>query len=116
MCTIGDGIQILMEDYVQSLEDVSTVRKADHDAELTRLELKEYRKMTGKLSWLANSMRPDLSYTALQMLKRNNSDTMSDLKRINPVFKKVRERGSKVCFGKIGEKEDLMVVLYGTGC
>ena len=58
-----------MEDYVASLEEVKEIWKADIDEYLTKAELKVYRKITGKLSWLANSTRPDLSYTALAMFK-----------------------------------------------
>ena len=58
-----DGIEIQMEDYVESLEDIKEIRKADREDDLIKLELKEYRKLTGKLAWLANST--DLSYTAL---------------------------------------------------
>ena len=61
-----------MEDYVESLEDIKEIRKADRDDYSTKLELKEYRKMTGKLVWLANSTCPDLSYTALSMSKKKN--------------------------------------------
>ena len=85
---------ILMVDYIESLKDAEKVRKADD--ELTRLMMKEYRKMTRKLSLLANSARPDLSYTALQMSKRNNLATISDLRGVNRVIKKVRERESRI--------------------
>ena len=61
ICSMGNKIKISMEDYVWSLEDVSTIRKANCDEALTRLELKEYQKRTGKHSWLANGMKPDLS-------------------------------------------------------
>ena len=43
-----------------SLEDIAAIRKADHEEELMKLEIKEYRKLTGKLNWLANSTRPYL--------------------------------------------------------
>ena len=66
-----------MEDYVRSLEDIKDIRKADIDKPLTKLELNEYRKMMGKIAWLANTTRPDLSYTALQMSKKNNAVTIS---------------------------------------
>ena len=68
---IEDRIEIKMEDYVESLEEVKEIRKADRDEDLTKAEMKVYRKMTGKLAWLANSTCPDLSYTALAMSKRN---------------------------------------------
>ena len=57
-----------MENYVASLEEIKDIWKADRDEYLTKAELKIFRKMTGKLSELANSTHPDLSYTALTML------------------------------------------------
>ena len=59
------SIVLSMEDHVRSLEHIKHIRKAVRDETLTRLEMKEYREMTGKLAWLANSTCPDLSFTAL---------------------------------------------------
>ena len=61
---------------VKSLNDIKEIRKADRDKPLTKLELKEYRKMTGQIAWLANPTCPDLSFTALLLAKKNNSATM----------------------------------------
>ena len=69
--------------------------------------------MTGKLSWLANSTRSDLSYTALAMSKKNNSAQIKDLRDISRVIKKAKERSSKMKFSRIGSKEDLMIVGIG---
>ena len=80
-----------MEDYVDSLKDIKDIQKADRDNYLSKVDIKGYRKMTGKLSWLANSTCPDLSYTALAMSKRNNSAKISDLKNISRVLKKAKE-------------------------
>ena len=88
--TKEDGIEIEMADYVASLQDIADIRKADKYEDLTKQELKEYRKITGKLSWLANSNRPDLSFTALEMSKKNNSAKIADLRNISRVLKKVR--------------------------
>ena len=60
--TTDDGIEIQMEDYVESLKEIYEIRKANRKEELTKLQMKEYRKITGKLAWLANSTRPDLIY------------------------------------------------------
>ena len=70
VAAVDDGRTIEMEDYVASLEEVKEIWKANRDEPLTKSELKVFRKMTGKLSWLANSTSPDLSYTALVMSKR----------------------------------------------
>ena len=68
--TVDDGIEIEMQDYVNSLDEVREIGKADKEDPLTKAELKVYRKMTGKLSWLANSTHPHLSFTALAMSKK----------------------------------------------
>ena len=57
---------------------------------MTKLEMKEYRKMTGKIAWLANSTRPDLSFIALKMSKNSKEATISDLRDVNWILVKVR--------------------------
>ena len=102
-----------MKDYVDNLEEVREIRKADRDDPLTKTELKVFRKMTGKLSWLANSTRPDLSYPAVAMAKKNNSALIKDLRDNTRVVKKAKEHPSKIKFSKIAPKEDLMIVGIG---
>ena len=99
--TVDDGIEIEMQDYFNSLDKVREIRKADKEDPLTKAELKVYRKMTGKLSWLANSTRPDLSYTALAMSKKNNTAQIKDLRDITRVVEKAKERFCKIKFSKI---------------
>ena len=76
-----------MQDYVDSLEDIKENCHADKGEDLTKAEIKEYRKVTGKLSWLANSTRPDMSYTTLSMSRKNNCATIADLRNISRVLK-----------------------------
>merc|ERR1712126_518522 len=46
----GNGkIEVSMEDYANLVEEIKEIRKADRDEKLTRAELKEYRKYTGKI-------------------------------------------------------------------
>ena len=69
--------------------------------------------MTGKLSWLAYSTRPDLSYTALAMSKKNNSAKIKDFGDISRVLKTAMERYSKLKFSRIRPKEDLVILGIG---
>ena len=95
MKVVTDGIKILMEDYSQSLKDITDIRKVDDRyEELSKLEMKLYRKMTSKIAWLANSTRPDLCYLAMQMSKKNKGAMIANLRDVNRVLKKVRERES----------------------
>ena len=108
---VDDGIEVSMEDYAESLEDIKEIRKVeDQNDPLTKLELKEYRKMTGKIAWLANSTRPDLYFIALKMSKNSKEATISDLRDLNQILAKVREGESKVKYEHVGEKGDLMIV------
>ena len=111
--SVEDGIEVTMADYVKSIGDVPEVRNADRDEELTGLEMKEYRKITGKISWLANSTRPDLCYTSLAMSKNNKGATIGNLRDVSRVLKKVREPESKIKYKRIGDKEDLVIVGIG---
>ena len=54
------GIEISMEDYAKSLQEIQ-VRDAKVDEPLPRDELKVFRKFVGKLNWLAANTRPDLA-------------------------------------------------------
>ena len=72
--------------------------------------MKLYRKMTGKIAWLANSTRPDLCYQALEMLKKNQGATISDLRDVNQVLKRVREKESQIKYEYLGDGEDLIIV------
>jgi len=103
-----------MEDYTRSLKDITEIRKTDDRMEsLTKLEMKLYRKMTGKIAWLANSTRPDLCFQALQMSKKNQEATISDLRDVNRILKKVREKESLIKYEHIGDADDLVIVGLG---
>ena len=66
---VKDGIEISMEDYAKSLEEIE-IRDVKADEPLTRDELKVLRKFVGKLNWLATNTRPDLAIYALELAKR----------------------------------------------
>merc|ERR1712240_381469 len=106
-----DGkIEVSMEDYAELIKEITEIRKANRDEALTKPELKEYRKYTGKISWLAQGTRPDLSFSALQLARTNNKATLADLWNVNRLVKKVKEEENKVVYGKLGEREELQVV------
>ena len=55
-----DMIRVSLKDHAQSLEDIKELRKVHISDTLTQSEMKEYRKLTGNLSWLATRTKPDL--------------------------------------------------------
>merc|ERR1712034_19701 len=84
--------------------------KADRGEKLTKTELKKYRKYTGKISWLSQGIRPNLSYSVLILAKKNNSATIADLRNVNKKVEKVKKEENKVVYGGVGDKEKLQVI------
>ena len=102
-----DGrIELSMNEYANSLEDI-LIREDKSSEQLDREEMRTLRKYVGKLSWLATNARPDLSIYALNLAKKQKQATLKDLRDVNRILMKVREKESKVVFRKMGEKEDL---------
>ena len=58
--------------------------------------MKEYRKIMGKLSWLATETRLDITYTILKIAQKNSKVTIADLHSINKVIKKVQKQESVI--------------------
>ena len=96
-----------------SIEKIKEIRNVKKEEPLTKTELKLYRKYTGKVNWLAENTRPDLSVWALNMSKRNTKANIGDLKKVNQIVKKVNIRQSKIKFSKVGRKEDLIIHAVG---
>merc|ERR1712115_292731 len=108
--TKNGKIEISMEDYADSIKEIKEIRKADRNKKLTTAELKEYRKYTGKISWLSQGTRPDLSYSTLNLAKKNNNAVISDLRNVNRIVEKVKKEENKIIYGKIGDREKLQVI------
>ena len=109
----SSGIELSMDDYAASIEEIKEIRKVKKEEPLTKTELKLFRKYTGKVNWLAENTRPDLSIWALNMSKRSTKANIGDLKKVNQIVKKINMRQSKVKFSKVGRKEDLIIHAVG---
>ena len=109
-----ERIVMSMNDYARSLIPIDDIRKGKKSDLLNEDEKKIFRKYVGKLSWLAENTRPDLSYPTLKLSQKSQQNpTLSDLKSINHLVHKVTGRTSEVVFDKVGHPEDMVV--YGIG-
>ena len=86
-----DRIELSMNDYAASLEDVE-VREDKSSESLTREEMRVFRKYVGKLNWLAANTRPDIAIHALELAKKQKKAVLKDLKSVNRILEKVREK------------------------
>ena len=108
--TENGEINLDMQAYADSLEPIKEFRKVADTQTLTSIEQKIYRKLTGRLSWLANNVRPDICYNVLQLSKKSHSPTMADLKQINKVIEKIKNKPNKISVKQLGKKEDLKIL------
>ena len=97
-------------DYIQSLAPIQTPRVADKNEKLSPSEFKDYRALTGQLSWAAENSRPDLSYDVRELATRNKFATFHDIHRANKVLRKAQQMDVKIKFSSLGKLENLKVI------
>ena len=56
---------------------------------MTNFQLKEYRKITGKISWLSQEKKRRFKFLSTLDDKENNSVTIANLRKVNKVIEKV---------------------------
>ena len=59
--------EVSMDSYVDSLEEIPLVPGRKKKESLDEKELKLFRKVTGKIGWLATNCRPDLTFNSIKM-------------------------------------------------
>ena len=108
-----DGISVDQNGYIQSLKAIKLDKLAGKDEKLSKQKFKEFRGLTGQLSWAAENTRPDLSFDARELSTKNKDATYDDLKYANKVLKKAQlEQDVTLKFSKLGNIEDLKIVAY----
>ena len=74
--------------------------------------MKDFRALTGKLSWVAENTRPDIAFDVRELSSKNHTATLDDIRYANKVLKKVKLNESKVKFSKLGDWKSLRVLGY----
>ena len=110
-----NGIVMNQNHYVQSLEEIKIENKTDPKRSLTKEEFKLFRKATGKLSWLAETTRPDLAFNVLEMSYKNRNAKVEDIKEMNKIIRKAKSDTSEVRFQKVGDLKDLKILVVTDG-
>ena len=103
-------IKISMEDFAQSLPKVEHIRKENKESPLIQTEHKMYRKIVGKLSWLAGITRPDLCAHMNDLSQKLSKPLLEDLIKINKVVEMAKKGENEIIFKKVGKRENLVVL------
>jgi hypothetical protein len=110
-----DGILMSQNEYTKSIEEIEVKSSEDIKRDLNKEEFKQFRKATGKLSWLSETTRPDLSFNVLEMSYKNREAKIEDIKKMNKVIKYAKSEPSEVLFRKVGEFKDLKILAVSDG-
>ena len=108
------GISIDQDNYINALQliHIPTESERPKDDPLTKSEKDMVRKYAGRLLWVANGTRPDISFDACQISNVGNSGTVSDLVRINKVIKKMKTEFVSVQYPDLGPPSTWKIVAY----
>ena len=105
----GDII-LSQKPYRDTLEEIPVDKLDDNNKPLTAMEFKAYRAASGKLTWLSEQTRPDVSYDVVNLTGHNKDATVKNLKDANKVIKKVKSSDEEIRYTKIGELKDLKIL------
>ena len=109
------NVEISQESYVEALKKIDINPEDDEKRPLNREEFKLYRGLVGKLTWLSEMTRPDLSYDTLDLAGYNKEATTANLKKINKVVDKAQKTKGVVTYSKIGDFNDLKILAISDG-
>ena len=107
-----DKILVDQIEFIQSLNEIAVKRIGPKDEKLNTEELKDFRKLTGQLSWAAQNTRPDLSFDVRDLATRSKSATLQDIKLANKVLKKAQQTDIKIKYRRLGNWKSLKIVGY----
>ena len=103
------------EVYVESLEEIPIKDSSDNKRSLTKPEFKDFRGAIGKLSWISEQTRPDISYECLEMSCHSRDAKVGDLKRMNKTIKKMKSKKVKIRYTKVGDFDQIKVLAVTDG-
>ena len=109
--TTSDGIIMNQDVYASCIQELEIPEGKNSDL-LNKEQFKQFRGLTGKLIWLSEQTRPDLSFPSLEMSCRNRTATIQDMKDANKIVKQAKSGTSQIKFGRIGNSEDLKVLAF----
>ena len=107
------GIIIDQEQYGESLEEIHIPlhRKGDKQSPLNKEEQEYLMSVAGQINWLATQTRPDLSYEALELNMAKKDPKIDNIHKANKAIRQAK-RKSNILYSRLGEKEDLQILVY----
>ena len=100
------SIYVSQLDYIGSrLERLGIEQAGLHEAKtkLTEENKSKLRQLIGKLRWVSDQSRPDVSYMELELSMAASAPTVKDWKTANKVVRELKESDVKIKYSKLRE-------------
>ena len=97
--------------YLQGI-DVPVLKGHDKQAALSPEQQSLYRSYVGKLGWLVQSTRPDLSFQWLEASTKNRSATLQDLTFVLKTLLSAQITDGSIVFPNLGDYASWNIVVY----
>lgn len=112
MKQVPEGIAISQPGFISKIEPepVNSIREGN-DELLEGKMLTAYRRLLGKINWIAHQSRPDLSFNAYSFSLLSKGTTVKDLKQLNKFASKIQAGPQHLMLSKLKE-DDLRIVCF----
>ena len=111
---VGGEVQLNQDTYIKGMKpiDISISRAQQSKALVTPEERSSIKSACGKLLWVANNTRPDLSYDTCQMCCLGKSAVVGDISKINKLIRRAKQDSVKVKYPGLGDPNQWTVTVY----
>ena len=112
---VKDAIIVNQDGYIDSLADMEfkDLVGMKGDDFLDEEHQQQFREFVGKIGWLANTSRPDLSYDKLLLSTKAGKATVKDYKTAVKLMKKLKCITTEMKFPNLGDITDWTLQGYG---
>ena len=107
-------IELNVLNYPESIDfiTISPERKSQKYHNQTSVKEQHFRLVIDQVNWLTSQTRLDISFGMLNLsCNIKGSPTVNELIEANAMIKKIKNRGSKLVFSKLGTVDDLKLVI-----
>ena len=99
-------------DYAREIDTEGWRKPQGGDRDLTTQEYKLYRRLVGKMSWLANGSRPDIAFSMIRLSTKFSHACVSDLAAAVKLAKRVKTEDVCNYFPRLTDLEQARFVVY----
>ena len=107
-----EGIAISQPGFISKIEPEQVTCNREENDNILEGEMKTaYRRLLGKINWIAHQSRPDLSFNAYSFSLLSKEPTVKDLKQLNKLASKIKVGPQHLMLSKLKE-DDLRIICF----